>query len=54
MYVPLGSTAEFTDSIRRYYILRNCGHARSQGGRHPAAANPPLHIYHIVEDGMDG
>ena len=43
MYVPLGSTAEFTDSIRRYYILRNCGHARSQSGRRPVEANPPLY-----------
>ena len=27
------------------YILGNCGHARSQGGREPAAAKIPLYIY---------
>ena len=26
-------------------ILCNCGHARSQGGRQPTAAKPPLYIY---------
>ena len=29
---------------RFVYILGNCGHARSQGGRHPAAAKPPLYV----------
>ena len=43
MYVPLGSTnVAFAASICLYYILGNYGHARSQGGRQPAAANPPL------------
>ena len=26
------------------YILDNCGHSRSQGGRQPAAAKPPFYI----------
>ena len=26
------------------YILGNYGHARSQGGRQPAAAKPPLYV----------
>ena len=30
------------------YILGNCGHARSQGGRQPAEAKPPLHTYNII------
>ena len=32
----------FAASICLYYILGNFGHARSQGGRQPAAAKPPL------------
>ena len=44
MYVPLGGTVAFAASIYLYhasYILGNYGHARSQGGRQPAAAKPP-------------
>ena len=36
----------FTALICLYYILGNCGHARSEVGRHPTAAKPPLyHVY---------
>ena len=50
---PLGSTVTCTASIYlKYiyaYILGNYGHARSQGGRKPAAAKPPLYRYsHIL------
>ena len=34
----------FTASICQYYILGNYGHARSQGGRQPATAKPPLYF----------
>ena len=40
---PLGITVAFTASSWLYYILGNYGHARSQDGRHTAAAKPPLH-----------
>ena len=49
--VPLGSTVGCTASILVYvgyttclvsYILCKRGHARSQGGRHPATAKPPF------------
>ena len=43
---PLGSTVAFTSSFFLpmiiSYILGNYGHARSQDGRYPAAADPPL------------
>ena len=42
--VPLRSTVAFTASICLNCILGNYGHARSQGGRQPAAAKPSLHI----------
>ena len=43
--VPLVSTVSHVRS-RFAYILGNCGHARSQGGRQAAAAKPPLfYIY---------
>ena len=42
MYVPLGSVGAFTAPICPYYILGNYGHARSEDGRHPAAANSSL------------
>ena len=45
MYVPLGGTLAFTASILLYYIVANYGHARSQGGRQSAAANPPLYLF---------
>ena len=42
-HVPLGSTVSHLQSRFTYeYILGNCGHERSQGGRQPAAAKPPL------------
>ena len=47
MYVPLGSTVAFTASICLCYILGNYGHARSQGGRQPAAAKPPCAPYNM-------
>ena len=40
-HVPLGSTVSHLRS-RLSYILGNYGHARSQAGRQPAAAKPPL------------
>ena len=40
-YIPLGSTVAF--SVVSCF-LGNYGHARSQGGRQPAAAKPPLYI----------
>ena len=42
-HVPLGSTVACTATICLDYILGNYGHARSQGGRQPAAPNPPLY-----------
>ena len=45
--VPLGSTVAFTASICRY-LLGNYGNARSQGGRQPATAKPPLYVYMII------
>ena len=39
--VPLDSTVSHLPS-RFAYILGNYGHVRSQGGRQPAAAKPPL------------
>ena len=44
---PLGSVVTFTASTCLYYIFGNCGHARSQGGRQPAEAEPPSY-YRIV------
>ena len=44
LVVPLGSTVSHLRP-RFAYILGNCGHARSQGGRQPAAAKPPLYAY---------
>ena len=41
-HVPLGSTVACTATICLDYILGNYGHARSQGGRQPAAAKAPL------------
>ena len=40
--VPLGCIVVFTASIA--CILGNYGHARSQGGRQPAAAKQPLYV----------
>ena len=47
MYVPLGNTVAFTAST---CLIGSYGHARSQGGRHPAAAKPPLYVipYNII------
>ena len=45
--LPLGSTAVSHLRSRFAYILGNCGHARSQGGRQPAVAKPPLYTVHI-------
>ena len=42
-YVPLGNTVAFTVSTSLYHILGKNGHERSQGGRQPAAAKPPLY-----------
>ena len=36
-----------TDAFDFAYILGNYGHARSQGGRQPAAAKPPLYISYV-------
>ena len=49
-YVPLGSTVSHLRP-RFAYILGNYGHARSQGGRQPAAAKPPLykHIHAYIQ-----
>ena len=45
-YVPLGSAVAFTASICLLQCtLGNYGHARSQGGRQPAAAKLPLYLY---------
>ena len=44
MNIPLGSIVAFTASICLYYILANHGHARSQGGRQPAAPIPPVYM----------
>ena len=41
LMVSLGSTVSHFRP-RFAYILGNCGHVRSQGGRQPAAAKPPL------------
>ena len=43
--VPLGRNVSHLRS-RFAYILGNCGHARSQGGRQPAAAKPPSYSTH--------
>ena len=44
-YVPLGSTTVVSHLRSRFaYILGDCGHARSQGGRQPAAAKPRWYI----------
>ena len=32
----------------KYYILGDDGHVRSQGGRQPDTAKPPLHILYYV------
>ena len=45
-YVPLDNTVSHT--CRFDYILRNCDHALSQGGRHPAAAKFPFYIYMLA------
>ena len=40
--IPLGSTVAFTASVYQTHTINpryNCGHARSQGGRPPGAAN---------------
>ena len=42
LMVPLGSTASHLRP-RFAYILGNYGHARSQGGRQPAAGKPALY-----------
>ena len=44
--VPLVSAVAFTASICLWYILGSYGHARSQGGRQPAAGSPPC-IYYV-------
>ena len=43
-YVSLGNTTAVVTFAASIYILHNYWHARSQGGRHPAAAKPPLYI----------
>ena len=48
LMVPLGSAAVSHLRPRFAYILGNYGHARSQGGRQPVAAKPPLYIYKYV------
>ena len=45
--VPLGSTVPHLRP-RFAYILGNYEHARSQLGRQPAAAKPPLYNYNII------
>ena len=53
MHVPLGSTVAFAASIYLYYvssILGNYGHARSQGGRQPAAVRPPFYIHTAINN----
>ena len=50
--VPLGSTVSHLPP-RFAYILGNYGHdrhARSQGGRQPASAKPPLYDLYILPD----
>ena len=47
-HVPLASAVAFTASICLYCILGNYSRVRSQGGRQPAATNPPLYIYLCV------
>ena len=37
----------FTASISLNYIFGNYGDARSQGGRQPAAAKPPLYMHNV-------
>ena len=44
------SVVAFTASICPYYIFGNYGHARSQGGRQPAAAKPPVYNIGICNE----
>ena len=48
MYAPLGSAVALSASICLYYLLGNYGHARSQGGRQPAAVKPRLYLTNTI------
>ena len=45
MYKPLGNAVAFMAFFLLQYIFGTYGHARSQDGRHAAAAMPPVYIY---------
>ena len=49
-FVSLGNTVS-RSRPRFAYILGDDGNARSQGGRQPAAAKPPLYMYSFLPVG---